>query len=154
MTVAARTTRSQHGEIRRGAARTRAPPLHHIRARRKRPYSSSALEDRVRAPPYAAERRLPVHPGRRQQRGLLDSGPRTHLRITIGGMELRTASPRFAPGRGRLDKLVQTVQRGWTGVECVGHPGTVGARPSRTWAAYDSEDRRDAGELAMPPAPR
>src|SRR5216117_2121243 len=132
----------------RGAARTRAPrPVHHIRARRESPLFRR-VRLRGRSPRGAGIRgRTPparIRLGRRQQRGLLDSGfPGLILRLTIGGIELRDGpSPEVRAGAGvDWDGLVQAVvARGWTGVECLsGIPGTVGGTPIQNVGAYGQE---------------
>jgi len=103
-------------------------------------------EDEVRAAlSYAAERQLPTYIlGGGSNVVFLDGGfPGLILRITIGGVELHDGpSPEVRAGAG-VDwdtLLLNVVQRGWTGVECLsGIPGTVGGTPIQNVGAYGQE---------------
>lgn len=94
---------------------------------------------------WARERRLPVYVlGGGSNVVFLDAGfPGLVLRVTVGGIELRDAPvPEVRAGAGvDWDTLVQsTVERGWTGIECLsGIPGTVGGTPIQNVGAYGQE---------------
>jgi UDP-N-acetylmuramate dehydrogenase len=94
---------------------------------------------------YARERHVPVYVlGGGSNVVFLDAGfPGLVLRITIGGVEFRDGSaPEVQAGAGiDWDSLVRgTVERGWTGVECLsGIPGTVGGTPIQNVGAYGQE---------------
>ena len=73
-----------------------------------------------------------------------DAGfPGLVLRVAIGGIEFRDARvPEVRAGAGvDWDTLVRdTVERGWTGIECLsGIPGTVGGTPIQNVGAYGQE---------------
>jgi len=94
---------------------------------------------------YAAERRLPAYIlGGGSNVVFLDAGfPGLVIRVTIGGIELRDGpSPEVTAGAGvDWDDVVRrTVERGWTGIECLsGIPGTVGGTPIQNVGAYGQE---------------
>ena len=94
---------------------------------------------------YGRERALPVCVlGGGSNVVFLDAGfPGLVLRITIGGREFRDGSaPEIQAGAGvDWDTIVRgTVERGWTGVECLsGIPGTVGGTPIQNVGAYGQE---------------
>src|SRR5881296_1803113 len=103
-------------------------------------------EDEVRAAlAYAAERRLPAYVlGGGSNVVFLDSGFQGLVaRITLGGIDYRDGrAPEVTAGAGvDWDAVVQgTVERGWTGVECLsGIPGTVGGTPIQNVGAYGQE---------------
>jgi UDP-N-acetylmuramate dehydrogenase len=103
-------------------------------------------EDAVRAAlRYARHRDVPVYVlGGGSNVVFLDAGfPGLVLRVTIGGVELRDgAGPEVHAGAGvDWDTIVRaTVERGWTGVECLsGIPGTVGGTPIQNVGAYGHE---------------
>ncbi|HET7295693.1 MAG TPA: UDP-N-acetylmuramate dehydrogenase [Gemmatimonadales bacterium] len=94
---------------------------------------------------WARERRLPVYVlGGGSNVVFPDAGfPGLVLRVTIGGIEFRDSpAPEVRAGAGvGWDTLVQeTVERGWTGIECLsGIPGTVGGTPIQNVGAYGQE---------------
>lgn len=105
-----------------------------------------ANEDEIHAAlGYARERALPVYVlGGGSNVVFLDAGfPGLVLRVTIGGLEFRDGSaPEIEAGAGvDWDTLVRgTVERGWTGVECLsGIPGTIGGTPIQNVGAYGQE---------------
>ena len=113
---------------------------------RARLFVECATEEQVRAAlSLAAERRLPVYVlGGGSNVVFPDAGfPGLVARITIGGIEFRDGpNPEVTAGAGiDWDTLVQgTVERGWTGVECLsGIPGTVGGTPIQNVGAYGQE---------------
>src|SRR5436305_1568241 len=95
---------------------------------------------------WARERRLRVQIiGGGSNLVVADAGfPGLVLKVAIGGVALRETAHdvELTAGAGvEWDALVrQTVERGWTGIECLsGIPGTVGATPIQNVGAYGQE---------------
>jgi len=94
---------------------------------------------------FAAERHLPVYIlGGGSNVVFHDAGFQGLVaRITLGGIDYRDGrAPEVTAGAGvDWDAVVQgTVERGWTGVECLsGIPGTVGGTPIQNVGAYGQE---------------
>ena len=113
---------------------------------RARLFVECATEEQVRAAlSLAAERRLPMYVlGGGSNVVFPDAGfPGLVARITIGGIDFRDgSSPEVTAGAGiDWDTFAEgTVERGWTGVECLsGIPGTVGGTPIQNVGAYGQE---------------